>query len=213
MIDQITIGLDPGHSTRSPGCINGDFREADWIWFLSERVVDLLFASGWPIDLKLTRTGPDHDPELHERAEIMASAERSHKADFVIALHANSTPDPREHGCLAFRIMGSSYTYIPCESFLRAMNRQGDYVEENTGLVRPMATQMHCAKPNHWTERAYNVLKWYPQYSIPAVLFEFGYSSNPPEREWLLSDEGKEECALATVDSVQALLRDLKVLN
>jgi N-acetylmuramoyl-L-alanine amidase len=213
MIDVITLGLDPGHSSRDPGCFNADFVEHDWVWSICSLVTNLLYDSGWPLDLKLSRTGPDHDPTRAERAKSMASTERSNKADFVISLHANSTQDQREHGCLAFRIMGTPYTWVPAESFLKSMNRQGDYVEEGTGIVKPMRSQMHCAKANHWTERAYSVLKHYPQYSIPAVLFEFGYSSNTDERGWLLSDEGKKTCALATVESVRGLLGDLKVLN
>lgn len=219
----LIVCLDPGHGAPGdPGCVFGDFREADYVFQTAE---EIKACAPGGLQCFLSRRA-DEDPTLGERAKRAQKGE----ADIVLSLHCNAsyspprppTHDPpevaeyfgeineepeipihaREHGSLVFRHLGTPGTIALGEAILTKLHalghEPGEYIDD-AGELHPMRSQLHTVSPISapWKHRAYRVLA--PHGTICALLWEIEYASHETSRIWLLSDAGRKQIVEAAL--------------
>lgn len=182
------VVIDPGHGGYDPGAVAAqDVYEKDLTLQVSQRVQYLLKLNG--VEVKLTRdededyvadgaTGRDKKrSDLNVRIQLAQEA----KADIYVSLHVNAVTSGLNSGAETFYFTRSASGKILAEAI------QGELIQI-PGMNRRMA------KPAD-----FYVVK---NTSMPAILIELGYLSNPTERAKLLREQYQEELAQAITQGI-----------
>lgn len=158
------IVIDPGHGGKDPGAIGNDTMEK-WIALtISEKLQHRLVANGY--DVKMTRSKDVFIP-LSDRATLS----NNWKADLFVSVHANSTTSSTAKGLESYYYGASSSGKQLASSIQTALVANTN--NENRGT--------HSAD--------FYVLR---HTSMPAVLVETGFISNP-EDAVLLNDSNYQD--------------------
>lgn len=169
------VVIDPGHGGRDPGAISYlGHHEKDIVLQISRRLAANLQRRG--IQVIMTRQG-DTFIELEERAAI---ANRAGAALFV-SIHADSHNDRVHQG----------FTLYIARSASEASRRFGRSIENALSMTGIHSKGLRTAD--------YRVLV---QTSVPAVLVETGFMSNPSEAAMLLDGNHQERIAAAIADGI-----------
>lgn len=168
------IVVDPGHGGSNPGAVGNNTRESDNNLAVALKLQDKLVRSGAKVimtrssDRTVAAEGSTLDQELAARVDL---AESSH-ADMFISLHSNENTDTT--------IQGATTYYHSDQSVNLAKAVQNSLVAV-TG-----ATDKGALKDNFYVIRT-------P--SMPSVLVEMGFVSNPAEAKKLNSDDYRDQMA------------------
>ncbi|MBR1799332.1 MAG: N-acetylmuramoyl-L-alanine amidase [Bacteroidales bacterium] len=216
-----TVVIDPGHGGAKPGAHGKKSQEKDITLAVAKKFGKLI-ADNYP-DVKIiyTRTR-DIDISLAERANI---ANRN-KADLFISIHANSHPTATPTGVETF-VMGLSESKANLEvakkenadillesdyktnsdyqgfdpnapeTYVMLAMFQNAFIDKSLNLAQNIQDQY---KKNIKTiNRGVKQAELYVLYktSMPSVLTEVGFISNPKEEDFMLSDEGQAQIALS----------------
>ncbi len=215
-----TVVLDAGHGGKDPGCIGRKVRE-------SRIVLKLVLQLGRKIKQEMpnmrviyTRS-TDHFVELSERSAI---ANRN-KADLFISLHCNASPSSsRVYGTETYT-MGLHKTNGNLDVAKRenaVILKEANYQQTYKGF-NPNSPLAHIMLANYQhafmgssinfaekversfrrnAERKSNGVKqagflvlW--RTTMPSVLIETGFLTNPTEEDYLMSVQGQDEIASA----------------
>jgi N-acetylmuramoyl-L-alanine amidase len=173
--EDLTVVIDAGHGGRDPGAIGQFSEEKDINLAIANEVVSLLKEEPG-MTVIATRTD-DVFLELSERVAIANEA----AADLFISIHVNSFPDNP--------LVTGSETYY--------------YSEEGRKFAAIAQKQLIAA--TGFNDRG---IKTAPLYVIrhttmPAVLIETGFISNPAEEEALNSNAMQKRIARAIVDAIK----------
>jgi N-acetylmuramoyl-L-alanine amidase len=210
-----TVVIDPGHGGNDPGTVVAGVMEKDVVLSIALRLGNKIKYEYPDIKVIYTRSKDIFIP-LYERASI---ANRN-KADVFISVHANYFSQPSIYGTETFTLglhrsldnlevakkensvilLEDNYKtnyqgFDPreTESYIMFDNMQSEYQLQSIELAASI--QDEFSKTLKWKHRGVKqagllVLR---ETSMPAVLVETGFISNPPERKFLVSESGKEK--------------------
>lgn len=210
-----TVVIDPGHGGHDPGAVSAGIREKDIVLDIALRLGKKINQSYPDVRVIYTRDKDVFVP-LFQRANV---ANRN-KADIFISLHANYVSSPSANGTETFTLglhrsqenlevakkensvilLEDDYSanyegFDPreAESYIMFENLQSEYQGQSIDFAAQI--QDYFGKNLSLTDRGvkqagFLVLR---RASMPSVLVEVGFISNPNERKFLVSDAGKEK--------------------
>lgn len=210
-----TVVIDPGHGGSDPGAVAGGVREKDLVLTIGLRLGNLIKEAYPEVKVVYTRSKDQFIP-LHTRASIAAK----NKADLFISLHANWVAQTSVRGTETFTLglhrslenlevakkensvilLEEDYStnyegFNPNEpeSYIMFENMQAEYQTQSISLAAFIQDEFtkNLKLANRGVKQAgFLVLR---QTSMPSVLVEIGFISNPAERKFLISEEGKNK--------------------
>lgn len=177
----LRIAIDPGHGGSAHGAQVDRFTEKTFNLYMAEKLCELLYR--WPgIESALVR---DHDVDVSHTTR--AKFAEIYGAHLYISIHANTNPDENNRGLMTFYKEGDLNACYVAEQIARSAP---------TFLLRNSNKRVFAAKPAHWTQRAYNTMKYV---KMPAVLVECGMVSNEADREALRNPDIQEGILAAII--------------
>jgi len=212
-----TVVIDPGHGGNDPGAVAAGIREKDLVLDVSLRLGRMISEAYPGVKVHYTRSKDVFIP-LHARA----SAAVRHKADLFISVHANWVSQTSVGGTETFTLglhrsqenlevakkensvilLEEDYStnyegFNPneTESYIMFENMQSEYQSQSISLAAHIQEEFtrHLRLHNRGVKQAgFLVLR---QITMPGVLVEIGFISNPTERKFLVSEEGKRKVA------------------
>ncbi|MCW0482219.1 N-acetylmuramoyl-L-alanine amidase family protein [Gaoshiqia sediminis] len=214
-----TVVIDPGHGGQDPGAVYRNIREKDIVLKLGLKLADYIRENMPDVQIVFTRDKDVFIP-LHQRAAI---ANNSH-ADLFISLHANYCGTPSITGTETF-VLGlhrseenlevakkensvilleedystryEGFDPNSSESYIMFEMVQDEYLDQSISMAAFIQDQFknRAARKDRGVKQAgFLVLR---RTSMPSVLIEAGFLSNPGEAQYLNSDEGQSYLASA----------------
>ncbi|WP_230479519.1 N-acetylmuramoyl-L-alanine amidase AmiA [Izhakiella capsodis] len=215
------VMIDPGHGGIDPGAIGEEGSEEKHVVLEIARYVRMLLQHHPTIEAMLTRDS-DHFIPLYERVEIA----HRHGANLFMSIHADGFTSPIAHGASVFALStrGASSTmakYLAnrensADRFGGAQVEAKDrYLQEiifdlvQTNTIKKSLTlgkhvlnqirPIHHLHSQHTEQAAFAVLK---SPSIPSVLVETSFITNPQEERLLDTSVFRQKIAGAIVDGI-----------
>jgi len=174
------IFIDPGHGGTDPGAVGSGLKESDINLDTALRLERILVRRGF--DTKMSRTTDVFVP-LAERAEMA----NNWGADYFISVHSNASEDPTASG------IETLYYKENTPGMYLASEIQNQLVLQNGLVDRGIIPRPNLA-----------VLRLT---SMPAVLVELGFLSNPTEAKLLGTPEFRQRSAQGIADGLSEYLR------
>jgi len=209
------IVLDAGHGGKDPGSIGtGGYREKQAALGIVLKLGKLIEKEMPGVKVIYTRHD-DHFVELYRRGQIA----NEHKAKLFISVHCNSTPQKpsnargfttyilrpgktdaairvaaRENAVIKYEDKSHTYNLSDEDFILTSMSRSQDvkYSEKFASFVQQNLDVTVSTKNNGVSQAGFLVLIGA---SMPNVLIETGFISNPKEEALLKSSAGQEHFA------------------
>jgi len=219
-----TIVIDAGHGGHDPGCLGKKSKEKDVALDISLKLGKLI-EDNLPDTRVIYTRKTDKFLELHQRAAI---ANKAH-ADLFISIHCNAAESKSSYGTETF-VLGLHRAKDNLDVAKRenaAIYFENDYKQNYDGydpnspeghILLSMFQNAFLDQSIHLAEKiernfvankrtsrgvkqgGFLVLR---HATMPAVLVEAGFLSNPQEEEWLISKEGQEAIAQSIFDAVK----------
>ena len=214
-----TIVIDAGHGGKDPGAIGKAGKEKDIALAIALKVGDYIEKNIPDVKVIYTRK-TDEYPELFKRAEIANNA----KADLFLSIHVNSSTRAATKGTLTL-VLGNirkdenfdvavrensvilleddyetryeGFDPRSTESYIMFSLMQKTYINQSIQFgdyIQSQFRERAGRKDLGVREQSLLVLA---QTSMPGVLIETGFISNPEEEKYLLSDYGQDIIASA----------------
>ncbi|HLP49247.1 MAG TPA: N-acetylmuramoyl-L-alanine amidase [Chitinophagales bacterium] len=212
-----TVVIDAGHGGKDPGASGpGKTREKDIALQVALKLGENISKNFPDVNVIYTRK-TDVFIELHERAEIANRA----KADLFIAVHCNSSTNPEFYGTSTY-VLGlhrteanlevakrenavilleedrdKNYEFDPNspEGHIIMSMKQNAFLDQSIDFASKVETQFE----NNARRKSMGVKQagFYVLYktTMPSLLAEIGFISNPEEEKFLLSSKGQEQIA------------------
>ena len=220
-----TVVIDPGHGGKDPGATANGLYEKDIVLDVAHKLGDYV-ENRLDINVVYTRKDDRFIP-LEERGHMANEA----GAKLFISLHVNAARAHAAHGTETY-FLGPSKT----EAAEKVMERENSVIkyEDNTkkyedydeqALVRQTLTQSaymqqseklaslvqnqfeeRVGRDNRGVHQAGFYVLW--SASMPSVLVEMGFLTNPREARFLRSDKGQTYLASAIFRAVRAYKKD-----
>jgi len=173
-----TIVLDAGHGGFDPGAVSErGTKEAEINLFIAQKLQKLLETRGAAVVMTRTEQkalASTKREDMRKRIEVL----RESNADIAISIHLNKFKQPQYFGAQTFYMSGSY------EGEKLAQNIQRQLIQVlgrgNRREIKPV--------------KDFLILK---AVSLPTVLVECGFLSNPDEEQLLLTDQYQELVAWA----------------
>ncbi|MDL2231648.1 N-acetylmuramoyl-L-alanine amidase [Porphyromonadaceae bacterium OttesenSCG-928-L07] len=213
------VCIDPGHGGKDPGAVGVKNHEKDIVLKVSLRLGQLIKEQCPDVKVVYTRDR-DVSVDLKQRGKMA----NKYKADLFISVHANSVDDKAVRGIETY-VLGTNQSadglrvamkensvikyeddyslkydgFDPskAESYIIFSMMQNMYLEHSLDLAGAVQQGLISAtkrKDRGVRQAGYLVLK---DVSMPAVLVELPFISNPEEEKYLASQTGQEVMAQA----------------
>lgn len=211
-----TVVIDPGHGGRDPGAIGRVSKEKEITLSISQKLGKLINQRFPEVKVIYTRND-DQFVELYQRAEIANKA----KADLFISIHANSTTKQSPSG-VEFWVLGlhkadenlevvkkenaalqfeqdirKNYGFDPNspEGAIILTMKQNLYLDHSIQLAKLMESRF--VKEDNQLNRGSKQAGFIVLYktSMPSVLVEVGFISNPDEEQYIANETGQNKIA------------------
>ncbi len=200
-----TICIDPGHGGKDPGFQVGNNDEKKYTLLLAQNVRELLQEAG----LKVIMT---RSTDYYSTPESRPELARERKADLFVSLHFNAFP-----GSTAVKGI-ETYCLTPAGAYSSNSGGEGvtRWVSGNRNNEKNMllAYQVHRAMMKRLgaEDRAVKRARWkvLTDATMPAILIEGGFMSNPGEGKKIFDPGYRRQMARAIVDGILAYK---KILN
>jgi N-acetylmuramoyl-L-alanine amidase len=212
-----TIVIDPGHGGEDPGALGKIAKEKDIVLAVALKLGQIINQNNSNIKIIYTRNTDVFIP-LYERADI---ANKNH-ADLFISIHANANHNSEVYGAETYAMglytseknlevakkenavitLEKDYTtkyegYDPnsAESFIIFSLMQNTFLEQSLEFASYVQEQFvkSAQRTDRGVKQAGFLVLW--KTTMPSVLIETGYISNPKEEKYLISKTGQEELA------------------
>jgi N-acetylmuramoyl-L-alanine amidase len=211
-----TVVIDPGHGGRDPGAIGKVSKEKEIVLSLAQKLGKLINQRFPEVKVLYTRSD-DRFVELYQRADIANKA----KADLFISIHANSTTKQAPSG-VEFWVLGlhkadenleavkkenaalqfeqdvrKNYGFDPNSpegSIIMSM-QQNLYLDQSIQLAKLMESRF--VKEDNQLNRGSKQAGFIVLYktTMPSVLVEVGFISNPDEEQYIANETGQTKIA------------------
>lgn len=216
------VCLDAGHGGKDPGNLGtGRYKTTEKnVCLAVTKLVGKYISENYP-GVKVVYTREDDTfPTLKERTEIANKA----KADVFISIHCNAVDRPEPHGCETY-VMGLHKTEANMRTAMRENSvilmeddhalkyggfdpkdpdsqiylslRQNAYLDHSLSLASQVQGQFkdYVGRLDRGVDQAgFWVISFT---TMPSVLVELGFLTNPAEEDYLVSDKGQEKLASA----------------
>ena len=214
-----TVVIDPGHGGKDPGAIGySDVQEKNIVLDIALRMGERIKENfGDKVEVIYTRK-EDKFVELHERGRIA----NKNDADLFISLHANVVGNSNVKGCETF-VLGLHRTKANLEvakkensailmeedherhygdfdptdpdSYIALELMQSEYLEQSVEFAAKAQKQFRekVGRNDRGVKQAGFLVLY--RTTMPSVLTEMGFISNPDEEAFLNSDEGQRKMA------------------
>ncbi|WJD47701.1 N-acetylmuramoyl-L-alanine amidase AmiA [Enterobacter sp. PGRG2] len=214
------VVLDPGHGGIDTGAIGGNgSKEKHVVLAIAKNVRSILRSKG--IDARLTRTGDTFIP-LYDRVEIA----HKHGADLFMSIHADGFTNPSAAGASVFALSNRGASSAMAKYLSERENAvdelagkkatdkdhllqqvlfdlvQTDTIKNSLTLGSHILKQIkpvHRLHSKHTEQAAFVVLK---SPSVPSVLVETSFITNPAEEKLLGTAAFREKIASAIASGV-----------
>jgi len=214
-----TVVIDPGHGGKDPGALGANSKEKDINLAIALKTGEYIQKNLKNVKVLFTRSS-DIFPGLKERAEFA----NKNKADLFISIHANWAPTKTIRGAETF-IMGISKDEQNLEVAKKeneVILLEDDFSTKYEGfdpespessiifslmqnVFQDQSTDFASKIQVQFRERAGRIDRGVKQdaflvlymTSMPSVLIETGFITNPEEEKYLTSKEGQEYLASA----------------
>ncbi|WP_340112538.1 N-acetylmuramoyl-L-alanine amidase family protein [Maribellus mangrovi] len=220
------VVIDPGHGGIDSGTSSGDVEEKDIVLDIALKLGNYIERTFPEIEVIYTRKTDVFIP-VYRRAEIANKAD----ADLFISIHANAVDYKYVHGTETFVLgqhssednlqvakkensvilLEDDYTttyegFDPnsSESYIMFELVQDEYKEQSISLANAIQNEFRLRtkrKDRSVKEAGFLVLR---QIAMPGVLVETGFLSNASERDFLNSNNGRDQIALAIFSAFEA---------
>lgn len=212
-----TIVIDPGHGGQDPGTLGSSCKEKDIVLGIGLKLGKLIETRQPDVKIIFTRS-TDEFIELNQRAIIANKA----KANLFISIHADHADSPSPHGPSTFTL-GQNRTaenmaiakrensvilleddykqryegFDPtsAESYIMFEFMQDNYMNQSIQFASTIQSKF-VASGRYDRGVRQDVFLVLRCTSMPSVLVETGFLSNPNEQEFLKSEDGQEQTAL-----------------
>lgn len=214
-----TVVIDPGHGGKDPGTSGKYVKEKDIALAISLKLGTYIEDNIPDVKVIYTRT-TDILPTFSERSEIA----NKNNADLFISIHLNGNPDSRAYGTETFA-MGLHKTeenlevaklensailfeedystryegFDPqsAESYIMFSFLQNIYLEQSLEFASFVEHEFknRALRKSRGVKQAGFLVLW--KTTMPSVLIEAGFLTNPREERYLKSKEGQEYIASA----------------
>ena len=231
------VVIDPGHGGKDPGAIsrNGKYKEKNITLSVALKLGELI-KSNFP-DIKVIYTrSTDKYVELSERAAI---ANRN-KADLFISIHVNSAKSTQARGTETF-VMGthkSEANFEVCKLENSVIVIEEDYEKKYEGfnpgspesyIIFSLLQNVHQEQSikyaaqvqgqfargpisvNRGVKQGGLLVLW--KTTMPAVLTELGFISNPKDCAVLVTKKGQEQFARGLFNAFVAYKKDFEKIR
>ena len=229
-----TVVIDPGHGGKDPGAItrNGKYKEKDITLSVALKLGNMIKAKYPDIKVIYTRS-TDKYVELSQRAAI---ANRN-RADLFISIHVNSAKATQARGTETF-VMGahkSEDNFEVCKTENSVIVIEDDYQTKYAGfdpnspesyIIFSLLQNMHQEQSikyaahvqgqfakgpitvNRGVKQGGLLVLW--KTTMPAVLTELGFISNPKDCSVLVSRSGQEQFAGKLFNAFEAYMKEVE---
>ena len=214
-----TVVIDPGHGGKDPGSIGTFAFEKDIVLAISLKLGKYIESKLEDVRVVYTRTTDEFVP-LYKRAEIANNI----NADLFLSIHANGLEKKDVQGTETlvlglhraeenFEVAKRENSVIRWEedyttryegfdpnspeSYIMLTLMQSVYFDQSISLAKNIQDQFRVRvrrKDRGVKQQGLLVLA---QISMPGVLIETGFVTNPEEEKYLMSDEGQDYIASA----------------
>ncbi len=213
------VVIDAGHGGRDPGAVGSRAKEKNINLAVALKTGKYISDNLKDVKVIYTRTD-DTYPGLDERAEV---ANRN-KADLFISIHSNAVTDKRFSGAETY-VLGQTmdeanlqvamkensvitfekdyqtkyegFDPTSAESYIIFSLMQNTYLKQSTEFATLVQNQFRerVGRKDRGVRQAGFVVLW--RATMPSVLVELGFVSNPEEEKFLLSEQGQDYLASA----------------
>jgi N-acetylmuramoyl-L-alanine amidase len=213
------VVIDPGHGGKDPGAVGAKSKEKDVNLAVALKAGKYISNNLMDVKVIYTRTD-DTFPGLAERAEVA----NRHKADVFISIHSNAISDKRFSGAETY-VLGQTmddanlqvamkensvitfekdyktkyegFDPNSAESYIIFSLMQNTYLKQSTEFATMIQNQFRdrVGRKDRGVRQAGFVVLW--RTTMPSVLIELGFISNPDEEKYLNSDQGQDYLASA----------------
>lgn len=228
------IIIDPGHGGKDPGTIGvRGTREKEVVLAISKKLGELIKENMPQAKVVYTRE-KDEFIELDRRGQIANEA----GGKLFISIHANSTPRKpapqrgfeiyllrpgrteeairiaeRENAVIRFeKDHEERYAHLTDENFILVSMAHSAYIRYSEQFADILQNKM--AVNTRINNRGIRQAGFYVLVgaSMPSVLFEVGYLSNPDEERFLSSSQGQQQIAEAIFKAVERYSNDYETM-
>lgn len=216
-----TVVIDPGHGGKDPGATANGLLEKDIVLDVAHKLGDYV-ENRLGINVEYTRTGDRFIP-LEERGHMANEA----GAKLFISLHVNAARARAAHGTETYflgpsksdaaeKVMERENSVIKYEdnteryddydedALVRQTLTQSAYMQQSEQLASIVQNQFESRvnRYNRGVHQAGFYVLW--SASMPAVLVELGFLTNPAEAHYLKSERGQTYLASALFRAVRS---------
>ena len=179
------IYLDPGHGGRDSGTTYKNIYEKDINLTMSKKIEQYLVAKGATVyltretDIDLSTTTQNKKrSDLSNRAKLINES----NSDMYISIHLNYISNSKWQGL---------------QIFYNSKN------EENENIANDITSYLKETSSNIRESKKENIYYMYKQITVPGVLIELGFLSNPNDRYRLTREEYQDKLAKNIADSIE----------
>ena len=204
------IVIDPGHGGKDAGAIRGGLREKDLTLSIAKRVRDKLIRAGYRVTL--TRHS-DIALTLGQRAALAKAL----KADLFLSIHINAASASAVSGIETYAMTPAG---APSSTNAKTVNTRhpGNRCDLNNLALASMIHRYMLGRTggmDRGVKRArFQVLR---EITMPGVLIECGFISNPAEARRMATADYQEKLAKGIADGVHAyklsIMKNRKMLK
>lgn len=235
-IELKTVVIDAGHGGKDPGAIGySGVNEKDVALDVSLKVGDMIKAKYPNVKVVYTRS-TDVFIGLAERGKIANKV----GADLFISIHCNSVKDNRPKGTETFvlglhksdaalevakrenssMLMEEDYQakyedFDPNDpdAYIGLSLRQNVYLEQSLKLAKYVQDEFtyKLKRENRGVKQAGLMVLWTT--TMPAVLVELGFISNPEEEKYLKSKDGQQKLSQSIFNAFEKYKLELEGIN
>lgn len=213
------VVIDAGHGGKDPGAVGAISKEKNINLAVALKAGKYISENLKDVKVIYTRTD-DTFPGLAERAEVA----NKHKADLFISIHSNAINDKRFTGAETY-VLGQTmddanlqvamkensvitfekdyktkyegFDPNSAESYIIFSLMQNTYLKQSTEFATMVQNQFRdrVGRKDRGVRQAGFVVLW--RTTMPSVLIELGFISNPDEEKYLNSAQGQDYLASA----------------
>lgn len=214
-----TVVIDPGHGGKDPGAIGSFSNEKDIVLAIGLKLGNYIKEKIPDVNVILTRSTDEFIP-LYRRSEIANEAD----ADIFISIHANGWSNPKSYGTETlilgmhrsdenFEVAKKENSVILLEEDYTTRYQNFDPNSPESYIIFSVMQKVYEKQSisfadmvqDQFRDRAMRKdrgirrqgLLVLAQSSMPSVLIETGFITNPDEEKYLNSEEGQEYIASA----------------